>query len=73
MYTETTGTTAKVELSKQPMLTLTLNPEFLAPLIKSNMSCHINKPISGDLIDEITQQIIDTINFFINKKPLNVA
>ncbi len=63
-----TGTYNKVVLSDKPAAILSLNPEFFAPLIKSNISCHVNKTINSDLIDEITQQIIDSINFSLNKR-----
>ncbi len=47
---------------------ITLNKERLGSLVKSNISCHANKIITQELIDDITRQIIDSIEFFINKK-----
>lgn len=48
--------------------TIKLNPERLAALLKSNISCHLNKPLTQELIDELTLQIVDSIDYFINKK-----
>lgn len=49
-------------------LTITLNPESLTTLLKSNISCHLNKPLTQELIDTLTQQIVDSIDYFINKR-----
>lgn len=54
--------------SVQPKLKISLNEEKLASLVKSNISCHFNKPLSSDLIDVITTQIIESIDFFLNQK-----
>jgi hypothetical protein len=47
---------------------ISLNEENLSTLLKSNISCHFNKPLSHELIDEITKQIVESIDFFINKR-----
>jgi hypothetical protein len=50
----------------QPVITL--QEHSLKELLKSNMSCHLNKPLSPELMDELVTQIIDSIDYFINKK-----
>lgn len=47
---------------------ITLNKERLGSLVKSNISCHANKMLTQELIDDITNQIIDSVEFFINKR-----
>lgn len=42
-----------------------LTEEKLSCLVKSNISCYFNKPLSSDLINELTQQIVESINFYI--------
>jgi len=44
-----------------------LSPESLAILLKSNLSCHANKPLNAELIDELTKQIIDSIAYSVNR------
>jgi hypothetical protein len=43
-----------------------LNEENLSLLLKSNISCHFNKPLTQELIDTLTKQIIESIDFFLN-------
>ncbi len=42
-----------------------LNTESLTKLLRSNISCHMNKPLTQELIDTLTQQIIDSIDYFV--------
>jgi hypothetical protein len=49
----------------QPVIKL--QGEHLAELLKSNMACHLNKPMTPELMDELVTQIIDSIDYFINK------
>ncbi len=53
-------------MSEQPQITL--NNEALETLLRSNLSCYMGKSISQDLLGEITHQIMDSIDFFLNKK-----
>jgi hypothetical protein len=53
-------------------ITITLNAERLSTLLRSNISCHVNKPLTQDLIDTLTQQIIDSIDYFINTREDNL-
>lgn len=41
-----------------------LTEEKLSCLVRSNISCHFNKPLSSDLIKVLTQQIVESINLF---------
>lgn len=43
-----------------------LNEDKLAVLLKSNISCHFNKTINQELIDTLTKQIIESIDYFLN-------
>ena len=52
-------------------LQILLNNESLSTLLRSNLSCHMGKNINQDLLGEITQQIIESIDFFLNKKELD--
>jgi hypothetical protein len=45
-----------------------INNESLTSLIRSNLCCHIGKTITQESINEITEQIIESINYFLNKK-----
>ena len=51
---------------------ITLNTEKLASLLRSNISCHMNKPLTQELIDTLTQQIVESIDFFLNKSDENL-
>ena len=44
-----------------------LNEQHLSELLKSNMACHLNKPLTPNLMDELVEQIIDSIDYFVNK------
>jgi hypothetical protein len=50
-----------------PTLRLTLNTEKLTTLIRSNISCHMNKTLNQELMELLTAQIIESIDYFINK------
>lgn len=48
-------------------VTIKLNTESLTTLLRSNLCCHVNKPLTQELIDTLTQQIVESIDFFVNK------
>lgn len=52
---------------REPELKISLNEDKLSSLVKSNISCHFNKPLSSDLIEVLTKQIIESIEFFLSK------
>ena len=52
-------------------LKVMLNNETLATLLRSNLSCHANKIITTDNLDEIVCQIIESIEYFLNKSDEN--
>jgi hypothetical protein len=45
-----------------------LNDESLATLLRSNLSCHIGKTLTQESLNDVTQQIIESITYFLNKK-----
>lgn len=47
-------------------LKINLNSERLSTLLKSNLSCHFNKNMDQELIDTLTQQIVESIGFLLN-------
>lgn len=49
-------------------LKIMLNNESLETLLRSNLSCYMGKNINQDILGEITSQILDSIDFFLNKK-----
>ena len=53
-------------LGKRMPVTIKLNQELLRGLLRSNICCHLNKPLTEELIEELTQQIIDSIDYFLN-------
>lgn len=40
----------------------------LAPLIRNNLSCYVDKPLTKELIETLSEQIIDSIEFVLSKK-----
>lgn len=44
-----------------------INSESLTILLRANISCHANKVLNKELIDQLTAQIIESINHFIKK------
>lgn len=48
-------------------VTVKLNTESLTTLLRSNISCHLNKPLTQELMNELVAQIIESIDYFINK------
>lgn len=45
-----------------------INNDSLGTLLRSNISCHMGKVITQDVLIGLTQQIIDSIEYFLNKK-----
>ena len=44
-----------------------LNTESLTKLLRSNLSCHMNKILTQESMEQLTAQIIESIDYFINK------
>jgi hypothetical protein len=40
-----------------------IHDESLAKLLRSNLSCYIGKSMTVESLDEITKQIVESINF----------
>ena len=49
-------------------LRVKLNNDSLGTLLRSNISCHMGKIMNQEVMAELTQQIIDSIDYFLNKK-----
>ena len=49
-------------------LTISIAKERLASLIKTNISCYANKTLTQELIDTISLQIVDSVEYFLNDK-----
>lgn len=64
--TTITGTDDEITLP-QGCVKITLNTENLTTLLRSNISCHLNKTLTQELMNELTAQIIESIDYFINK------
>jgi len=52
----------------QDEIKVMLNNESLTSLLRSNLCCHIGKTLTQESLNEITEQIIESINYFLNKK-----
>ena len=61
-----TGTDNEVYLPQREAVKISLNTESLTTLLRSNISCHMNKALTQELIDTLTKQIIESIDFFLN-------
>jgi hypothetical protein len=47
-------------------LKIRLDRDSLTTLLRSNLSCHLSKRINLELLDELTEQIVESIEFFLN-------
>lgn len=45
-----------------------LDNESLTTLLRSNLSCHLGKTMTQETLGEITSQIIESIDYFLNQK-----
>lgn len=45
-----------------------LDNDSLTTLLRSNLSCYMGKSITQELLIELTKQIIESIEFFLNQK-----
>jgi hypothetical protein len=44
-----------------------LDNHTLAILLRSNLSCYVNKVITPEILDEMTSQIIESIEYFLSR------
>jgi hypothetical protein len=51
----------------EEIVKIKLNTESLTTLLRSNISCHLNKNMTQEIMEQLTAQIIESINYFINK------
>ena len=56
-----------MELNNTRILTM-LNNEELSTLLRSNLACHLGKMFTQELLDDVTLQIIESIDYLIDKK-----
>ena len=59
-------------MAEKIQLQITVNGVLLGNLIKNNLSCHANKPLTQELIEQITAQIVESVDYFLNKRDENV-
>lgn len=48
------------------LVKIKLNTESLTTLLRSNIACHMNKTLTQELMEQLTVQIIESIDFFLN-------
>lgn len=46
-----------------------LNDESLGTLLRLNLSCYLGKNMTCDSLNKLSMQIVESINFVLNKKP----
>jgi len=66
LYLEATLKTGVAPMTDE--IKIALNNDSLATLLRSNLSCHMGKMITQESLGELTNQIIESIEFFLNKK-----
>ncbi len=49
-------------------LKITLDYDSLATILRTNMSCNLGKVMTQEILTELTKQIIESIEYFLNKK-----
>ena len=52
----------------QEEIKITVNREALGTLLRSNLSCYIGKAVTRESLDDMSQQILDSIDYFLNQK-----
>lgn len=45
-----------------------LDNDLLSTLLRSNLSCYLGKSMNQDVLNDMTVQIIESIDYFVNKK-----
>jgi hypothetical protein len=45
-----------------------IDDESLGTLLRSNLSCYMGKVITMDVLSDISKQIVESVDYFINKK-----
>jgi hypothetical protein len=48
-------------------LKIMLNNESLNTLLRSNLACYLGKTINHEILIDITKQIVESIDYFLNK------
>ena len=66
------GTLTLPATNVRDLVKIKLNTESLTTLLRSNISCHMNKTLTQELMEQLTAQIIESIDYFINKSDENL-
>lgn len=66
------GTLTLPASNVKDLVKIKLNTESLTTLLRSNISCHMNKTLTQELMEQLTAQIIESIDYFINKSEDNL-
>ncbi len=56
----------------EPELTISIATDRLCSLIKSNLSCHAGKPLTQELIELLSLQIVESVEYFLNNGDQNL-
>lgn len=59
-------------MSEEAARQIIISPELLSSLIRSNMSCHSGKPLTQELIETISSQIVESIDYILNRSEENL-
>ena len=49
-----------------------LTKERFFTLVKSNICCHVGKPLTQELIETISTQIVESVEYFLNNGDQNL-
>jgi hypothetical protein len=49
-----------------------ITSEKLCSLIRSNLSCHAGKPLTQELIETISSQIVESVDYILNRSDDNL-
>ncbi len=56
----------------EPELTISIATDRLCSLLKSNLSCHAGKPLTQELIESLSTQIVESVEYFLNSNEDNL-
>lgn len=66
------GTLTLPASNVKDLVKIKLNTESLTTLLRSNLSCYMNKIMTQEVLEQLTSQIIESIDYFINKTEDNL-
>jgi hypothetical protein len=53
--------------SPSRIVKISLDADSFTTLLRSNISCYMNKTLTQELMEQLTAQIVESIDYFINK------